>query len=665
VIPGRDRTAVPDGSLVFAAAITVYLWSAPRGVMLDDDGSFIIAAWFNGVAHAPGYPLYTQLAHIATLMPAGSVAFRVHALSALCGAMAVLCLWTCARRLGLVRSAAAAAALAFAFSDVFWSQSIVAEVYSLNALFIFALLALAMRPGATPNGPDSPVQVRISAFLYGLSLSNHWPLTLLAAPALLAAMWPRRTDILRNLPSAVVFCLLGLTPYIWMICRSWSSEIAFYGPIANPGDFWYYVSRAGYSEVDASQAAGLDDKLDFALFVLREAALQFGPLAAPFILIGFARQWRCWPRNLSLALVLAFLCSSMLLIALLGFSYDLRYQSVFRVYPIVAYGVCAIWLGLGLQEAAAWLARRFGGRARRPFLAMGLSGLAVAGALLWNAPANYHARDTWAGEYARAVLESLPGNAAFFIHGDFALGSLGYLNRVEGVRRDVTLYHHQGLVFDTRLFPAYTPDPKDVRNAVDRLIVSGSRPVFYEVALDHSYGVVDYGLYSAVDRSRPRPARRIVLDRRIGGFLEALLSRGPPRDRSELLHFRQLSSMYCGLLASLGESAATPDKQLEQAIEERCADYQGLLQRAGAALGAGSTGVERALLLLSRAERHSGEAPTVESLSLLEYLRGRAFLAAGDEANARVHFERSLAILPGTANASFRYVPDYGSDAGN
>ena len=68
----------------------VYLFSAPKGVVLEDDGLFLMAAWFNGIAHPPGYPLYTLFSHLATWIPAGTVAYRVHLLSAI---FFCTCMW--------------------------------------------------------------------------------------------------------------------------------------------------------------------------------------------------------------------------------------------------------------------------------------------------------------------------------------------------------------------------------------------------------------------------------------------------------------------------------------------------------------------------------------------------------------------------------------------
>ena len=96
--------------------------------MLEDDGLFVTTASFAGVAHPPGYPLYVVLGWLASLVPFGSVAWRVHTLSGLMGACTCACIaWLVLRRTGN-RPAAYLTGAALAVSEHFWSQAIIADV---------------------------------------------------------------------------------------------------------------------------------------------------------------------------------------------------------------------------------------------------------------------------------------------------------------------------------------------------------------------------------------------------------------------------------------------------------------------------------------------------------------------------------------------------------
>src|SRR5712691_76170 len=74
--------------IVFLVTLGVYIATLAPTVTLVDSGELIVAARFLGVAHPPGFPLYVMLAHLASLVPWGSVALRVNLASALFAALA-------------------------------------------------------------------------------------------------------------------------------------------------------------------------------------------------------------------------------------------------------------------------------------------------------------------------------------------------------------------------------------------------------------------------------------------------------------------------------------------------------------------------------------------------------------------------------------------------
>src|SRR5215208_2076131 len=71
-----------------------------------------------------------------TVLPYGDPAYRVNLASAVYGVAAVLVVYLAGLRLGGHVVAAAAGALAFGLSGTFWSQSVIAEVYTFEALLV-------------------------------------------------------------------------------------------------------------------------------------------------------------------------------------------------------------------------------------------------------------------------------------------------------------------------------------------------------------------------------------------------------------------------------------------------------------------------------------------------------------------------------------------------
>ena len=83
----RSKTLVA-AAFVFVVALLIYGLTLAPTVTLVDSGELIVAARFLGVAHPPGFPLYLILAHLVSLLPFGSIAFRINSASAIFAALA-------------------------------------------------------------------------------------------------------------------------------------------------------------------------------------------------------------------------------------------------------------------------------------------------------------------------------------------------------------------------------------------------------------------------------------------------------------------------------------------------------------------------------------------------------------------------------------------------
>jgi len=173
---------------------------------------FILSSYFLGIEHPPGYPLFH--AYRASLH---LLAVRLRRLPRAPGERDV-------RRLDLRRRLAvrpradwrAAAGVPrgarLGVSPVFWSQAIIAEVYTLNTFSSCPWSSWGCRP-ARPSlqGATSAYHSRLClmALLFGLSLSNHYPLMLLVAPAFVILLWPMRRELLQRFGVLSWLVILG------------------------------------------------------------------------------------------------------------------------------------------------------------------------------------------------------------------------------------------------------------------------------------------------------------------------------------------------------------------------------------------------------------------------------------------------------------------------
>jgi len=153
----------------------VYAFTAAPGVTLGDSPDFITGVLTLGIVHPPGYPLYTVLGHLFSLLPFGEPAFRVNLFSALWGSLCLGVMFLIIRILSIDRIHAVFATLFLGFTTVFWSKTAVAEVYSFNAFLIACIVFWIL----SYNRDKKRSQLYLIFLTTGLALSNHYPLVIL------------------------------------------------------------------------------------------------------------------------------------------------------------------------------------------------------------------------------------------------------------------------------------------------------------------------------------------------------------------------------------------------------------------------------------------------------------------------------------------------------
>ena len=641
--------------ILFIVLLALYIWSAPRTVVLGDDGYFILVSYFNGVAHPPGYPLYTLFGKLATNIPCGEIAFRVHVLSGIFGAFTCLTIWYITRHLVGPSVYAYAAAVCYGISPLFWSQSIIAEVYTLNTFLFFLLLIAILKYSANPG---SRWLLNVIALLYGLGISNHWPLLVLSTPALLCLLWPARKVVIKNGFSPVLFFILGLTPYLWMVFSSkLDSAMSFYGPINNWSDFWFYVSRQAYADVDYSPGSDIFDKLHFSIFTINETVRQYGIAGSIFLLIGFIRQWRVWTMPVSLALFSGYFFNTFVLIMLLGFDYDEVHRSVFQVYPLIAYGICSLWLALGIHTVVNFLLQNNKMKTGEIFIATGFNVLIAGMIITTSLPLNYRSKDDWAWNFANTILEHLPRDSIFIGASDYVIGPLGYVHLIEGKRNDLNLYNYTGQLFPNRLFKPGRTDWTEVNRIYNRLISETKKPVYYANYLPHEFGNEHYGLYSKVLKNRPSDFIRAYADPVLMNYFDKMINLGMPVDQSEQLHYKALTFNFCTLLINVLENSSRNNNSYEELYSRGCNNFYGTLAKLAFLIPELDADNQRRINdLLMEADKRKYQSALIKNDALLDFYWGEYYLYIGEKEKADQYYNRSFDKWPERDNPVTKYT---------
>ncbi|HNS41014.1 MAG TPA: DUF2723 domain-containing protein, partial [Promineifilum sp.] len=167
---------------IVAALAPVYLLTMSHAVGEADAFEFQVVAPQLGIAHPTGYPLYLLLGKLFSLLPSGTMAWRINLASAVYAVLAAAVVFRLGRQLLRRPLAALAGAALLGLLPVYWSQAIIAEVYALHALIVASALLLMLRlidnwrwaaenvPGETWNMARDRKTMVALAFLLGLGL---------------------------------------------------------------------------------------------------------------------------------------------------------------------------------------------------------------------------------------------------------------------------------------------------------------------------------------------------------------------------------------------------------------------------------------------------------------------------------------------------------------
>lgn len=392
--------------------------------MMGESAELVAAAAVWGVPRAPGYPLWTGLGHLASLLPFGSLAFRVNLTSALHHAIAVGAVACIAQHLSRSVAGGVAAALVLALSKSFLLGSLYAEVFPLNdALFALGLW-LALRAGEDGSRRD----LVLAAVTLGLALAHH-ELALLGLPAI-ALMLGRRPERPGELALAASGAFVG--SQLLLLLAAGRDPALLAGDASLPGGLWRMLARSewgglfGFARQATIEPA--EDRIGaFALLLLES----FGPLALGFAVVGIFALLRERRLHACVAMLLAVALPGPALAALfrLGVEGESALASFERFTTMSHVGV-AILAGVGVISVLRGFARAALPLPRREIVALAVALVPVLPRVPKLGEVDL-ARERWGGALARDFLRGLPDGALVLVTGDFYAGVSHYACAVQ------------------------------------------------------------------------------------------------------------------------------------------------------------------------------------------------------------------------------------------
>lgn len=420
------------GALSFLLPLCVYLRTLlPTVGGYGDTAKFQFAGRTLALTHPSGFPVYLWITHLASYVPIGDLAYRANLVSALCGALTVYFLFRILLQIPLSPMIALGATLLFAVSSTFWSVSLIAEVYTLNALFMASVISLLWK---WREGGRS-WYFEFACVLYALSLGNHL-VTSIVFPAavywiILAREKFRAED--RYAARAALFLSAAVIPYLWLYLRFGQTVIYREGSIGSLGEFLGFVTGSSFASCR------------FPL-TLRELVRNAGPIYGSFLrsqygvlaifigVIGLGRLWRS-ARDKAIFLMIVF--ADDLIISLNGAGSEIP------IYYIPSYLIFAIWIGCAFMPLSGRSRETRGGGGARLLASIFLCAYALR--LFYDhLPLVDLHKITFYGDFANKVLKSVtPGSVVLSPNYNWTEAYL-YKLLGEGVRRgeNVLVLHY-------------------------------------------------------------------------------------------------------------------------------------------------------------------------------------------------------------------------------
>lgn len=402
--------------LIFLTSLTLYIFTlAPSVPLQGDAGELITVAYTLGIAHPPGYPLFTLIAHLFTYLPFNSVAWRVNLFSAVCSAATLVFVYLIIKKVTKNNLAGIGAAAILGLSQLFWLYSLVTEVFALNNLFTVLIIYLALQK-----------RFLLLSFVLGLSLSNHHTIILIF-PALAYL-------IFKNFKfkfSYIFLFLLGLTPYLYFFIRAKTAvmPVAWSYPDTLPAllrlilrsDYGTFAPTAGADPALVTLADKGQQLAKFFTYFLEDF---WWPIIIPLILglfVGFKKYFR-----FTVFILLAFFLSGIFFLTYANF--PIQDQSGFGLvaverFYLLPYLFLALLVGLGISYLNFILIT---------FYAVML--------LINNFGLVDQRNNFWGRELGRNILKTAVPGSIILVQGDIPVMASFYTRYVENFRPDVEIF---------------------------------------------------------------------------------------------------------------------------------------------------------------------------------------------------------------------------------
>lgn len=459
----RNKIKLLFAGLSFAVSFIVYILTLAPGVFFVDSGELAVACIKLGIAHPTGYPLFTILGRVFSLIPSSEPIFILNFSSALFSSIAVLIFFylvsffiSLTDRFEKINPKkkkknifipetvnymiSFSSSLILAFSFTFWNTANSIEVYNLHKIFLALLLFTFIKANyfelfSKKSDSDTGKYWILFAFLAGLSFTNHLSTMFLAIGMiyLYFASNGFNKESFRRLLYLIPLFVLGLSPYIYLFLR------AEYAPVAwgYPHNWENFVRHISGKQFSVWMFSSSDTMIKQFNHFIEVYPRELSVFVLIIIIMGLIELYRADIK--------------LFLFTLLIFVFTVLYSINYDIYDIDSYFIAAffisvLWSGMGIKFIFKWISNMNFQENMKKYV-MYLILIFLPGFLLFtNYGKNDESKNHFVKDYTFNVFNSAKQNSIIMsTQWDFWVSSSWYYQYVKGMRPDV-------MVVDKELF---------------------------------------------------------------------------------------------------------------------------------------------------------------------------------------------------------------------
>jgi tetratricopeptide (TPR) repeat protein len=487
--------------LFFTSLYGIYLLTVCPTVYLGDSGELTAAAFCLGIPHNSGYPLYCLLGKLFCLIPVGNIGFRMNLMSSFFAVLSVwlvyslIVRWTSSKLAGLV------AVGVLAFSPVFWSQTVSAEVYPLHSFFV----ALLMKVLLWWDEEKKFYRLIVLVLLTGFSFGNHMQ-TVMLGPAVLWMVFSGDRRALLDLRRFLIlsgFFLAALSVYVYLPIRTDAGAAIHWGDPNSLYRFFAHVSGSAHRRAYVFNLSGWD--------YLKRSEVNLWLACSAFGLILLLALWG-WLKLASKRWQWFFV-----LLVVFDSFYAVFLNTVsLEVTPFMiatAIGL-ALLMGIGIADMLRQVENLSGVGRMAKHLVRGACGVVPVIFMILNFSLCDQSRNYTGYEQAVNMLRTTQHDDILFVSSDNYVFPVTYGRLVERMREDVRLYDRYNLIFQMPSMEfqgrsrTKTWEQKRDRFEKDIITETGRRDVFYgsfgpyAINMPEGYTLVPYGILHKVVKGK-------------------------------------------------------------------------------------------------------------------------------------------------------------------